>query len=79
MIGFLRAILVSLRDILVGQKMAADQLMAAQAALDFRLSEQAAVQQLTLDAIEHLRALIEGDDLPAIVNPPTFTPTGVIA
>ena len=62
MIGLLRAILAALREVLSNQ-----------AALRKDLED----QFIATDAmIEHLRVLIEGDELPINVNPPTFTPTG---
>jgi len=69
MIGFLRAILEALRDLAMGQKSLSDQVNTFQGDMDTQLAAQGA-------AIEHLRVLIEGDELPATVGPPTFTPTG---
>ena len=69
MIGFLRAILEALRDLAMGQKSLSDQVNAFQGDIDTQLAAQTA-------AIEHLRELIEGDEIPATVGTPTFTITG---
>ena len=69
MIGFLRAILEALGKILAGQNAASDQVATLESSMDAQFKAQA-------DSIEHLRMLIEGDELPATVGPPTFTPTG---
>jgi hypothetical protein len=70
MIGFLRAILEALRDLAMGQKSLSDQVNAFQGDIDTTLAAQAA-------AIEHLRVLIEGDELPATVGVPTFAITSI--
>ena len=69
MIGFLRAILEALGKILAGQDAASDQVATLESSMDSQFKVQA-------DSIEHLRVLIEGDELPATVGSPTFTPTG---
>jgi hypothetical protein len=68
-IGFLRAILEATRLLRTGQKLLSDQMYAFQGEMDDQLATQAA-------AIEHLRVLIEGDELPAVVGVPTFTSGG---
>jgi hypothetical protein len=67
MIGFLRAILDALVRVLTGQAEAKADLDQLRADIDDQLASQSA-------AIEHLRELIEGDELPAAVGVPTFTP-----
>jgi hypothetical protein len=69
MIALLRAILEALRDLGMGQKSLSDQMNAFQGDIDSQLAAQTA-------AIEHLRVLIEGDEIPVNVGTPTFTPTG---
>lgn len=80
MIGFLRAILGALRDLVMGQASLSDQMNLFQGDIDTSLVALRAdlTDQFTAtDAmIEHLRLLIESDDLPANVGTPTFTPTG---
>ena len=76
MIGFLRAILDALGRVLNRQAETEAHLTQFQADVDDQFAALRAAQQQTLDAIEHLRVLIEGDDLPATVNPPTFSATG---
>ena len=80
MIGFLRAILGALRDLVMGQASLSDQMNAFEGDVDttfVNLRADLEAQFTATDAmIEHLRVLIESDDLPANVNPPTFTPTG---
>lgn len=71
MIGFLRAILDALVRVLTGQEEAEAALVQFRADIDDQLATQSA-------AIEHLRLLIEGDELPAVVGVPTFQPTGGI-
>ena len=82
MIGLLRAILNALRDLAMGQKSLSDQMNAFEGDIDTSLVALRAdlTDQFTAtDAmIEHLRVLIEGDDLPVNVNAPTFTPTGEV-
>jgi hypothetical protein len=70
MIGFLRAILEALGKLLAGQNAASDQVATLESSMDAQFKAQA-------DAIEHLRVLIEGDELPATVGTPTFTPNVV--
>jgi hypothetical protein len=78
MIGFLRAILRALHDLAMGQASLSDQMNAFEGDIDtsiIALRADLTAQFTYVDAsIEHLRELIEGDDLPANVNPPTFTP-----
>jgi len=69
MIGFLRAIFDALVRVLNTQAEVRAQITFLQADMDDQLATQSA-------AIEYLRELIEGDNLPAIVNPPTFSATG---
>ena len=76
MIGFLRAIFDALIRVLTKQDEAWSKLVQFQADMDDQFATQAAAQQQALAAIDHLRVLIEGDELPAIVNPPTFSATG---
>lgn len=76
MIGFLRAILDRLASVLNRQEEAEADLTQFRADIDDQLAAVRAAQQQALDAIEHVRVLIEGDELPAAVGAPTFTPTG---
>ena len=80
MLGLLRAILGALRDLRMGQASLSDQMNLFQGDIDtslVALRVDLTDQFTATDAmIEHLRVLIEGDDLPVNVNPPTFTPTG---
>lgn len=69
MIGLLRAILVVVNE-LFGQEVETTQAIHdLRVDIDSTFTAQAA-------AIEHLRALIEGDSIPIQVGTPTFTPTG---
>ena len=78
MIGFLRAILRALHDLAMGQASLSDQLNVFEGDVDTTLVALRAdleAQFTATDAmIEHLRVLIEDDDLPATVGAPTFTP-----
>ena len=76
MIGFLRAILDRLASVLNRQEEAEADLVQFRADIDDQLAAVRAAQQQTLDAIEHIRVLVEGDDIPAIVTPTTFSATG---
>ena len=82
MIGLLRAILGALRDLRMGQASLSDQMNLFQGDIDTSLvalrSDLTDQFTATDAAIEHLRKLIEGDELPVNVNPPTFTPTGEV-
>ena len=71
MIGFLRAILEALGHVLENQKTADLFITDFKRDMDETLKAQG-------EAIEHLRVLIEGDELPAAVGVPTFQPTGGI-
>ena len=79
MIGFLRAILQALRDLVMGQASLSDQMNAFEGDMDttfVNLRADLTDQFTYIDAsIEHLRELIEGDDLPVTVGTPTFSPT----
>ena len=73
MLGLLRAILDALRNLRRGQDELTLQMEAQIAALRADLTDQFTA---TDAMIEHLRELIEGDDIPVNVGAPTFTPTG---
>jgi hypothetical protein len=79
-IGFLRAILEALGKLLAGQNAASDQVATLESSMDTQFADlKAGIDSQLADqdiAIEHLRVLIEGDELPATVGTPTFTPTG---
>jgi hypothetical protein len=66
MIAILRAILDALGKVLAGQTAASDQVATLESSMDAQFKAQA-------DSIEHLRILIEGDSIPTVVGPPTFT------
>lgn len=80
MISLLRSILTTLRDLILGQKSLSDQINAFEGDVDTQLAALRAdlTDQFTATdaAIEHLRVLIEGDELPTSVGTPTFTPGG---
>lgn len=69
MIGLLYAILCAVRDILRGQDAAAAQAADDLSSLTNQLADLSA-------AVEHLRVLVEGDEIVTAVGAPTFTPTG---
>jgi hypothetical protein len=80
MLGFLRAILTTLRDLVMGQASLSDQMNRFEGDVDttfVALRADLEAQFTATDAaIAHITALIEGDDLPVNVGAPTFTPTG---